>query len=135
MKNRFDLEFDPPAAIGTVVLRDIETGKRSVEIRVILDTGSDVTLLPKRIVDESRSLVSTAPAIELEAFDGTSRQYESVTAQVVFLGKRISGVYFLVDESIGILGRDVLNHYALLFDGPALEWVRIDSDVELGDPS
>jgi hypothetical protein len=46
--------------------------------------------------------------------------------QVIFLGKRFTGKYCVIDEKIGILGRDVLNQVSILFDGVNLEWKAQD---------
>jgi hypothetical protein len=45
-----------------------------------------------------------------------------VTLDLIFLKRTIRGKYVVVDSSVGILGRDVLNHLAILLDGPSLSW-------------
>ena len=32
------------------------------------------------------------------------------------------GRFLLTDQEWGLIGRDVLNHVSLLFDGPGLNW-------------
>ena len=40
-------------------------------------------------------------------------------------GRRIfRGQFLLIDQPIGILGRNILNEVSLLFDGPRLEWTE-----------
>jgi hypothetical protein len=39
-----------------------------------------------------------------------------------FLNRVFRGRYLVTDEQIGILGRDVLNHVAVLLNGPRQEW-------------
>ncbi len=58
----------------------------------------------------------------LEGFDGSQTSAEVIYLQVVFLGNRFTGKYCVIDDEIGILGRDVLNEFAILFDGKNLEW-------------
>jgi hypothetical protein len=41
---------------------------------------------------------------------------------MIFLGRVYRGRYVLIDSSQGVLGRDVLNHLAILFDGPGKQW-------------
>jgi len=39
-----------------------------------------------------------------------------------FLGKRVAGEYLLTETNYGVLGRDVLNLFRLVFDGPGSVW-------------
>jgi hypothetical protein len=41
---------------------------------------------------------------------------------MVFLDRVFRGRYLVTEEERGILGRDVLNHLALLLDGPRQRW-------------
>ena len=43
-------------------------------------------------------------------------------ADVLFLSRAFKGRFLLTDQNRGILGRDVLNHLPILFDGPSLAW-------------
>ncbi len=47
--------------------------------------------------------------------------------QIVFQGKRFTGEFCLIDDEIGVLGRDVLNQVSILLDGPNLVWDVIES--------
>lgn len=46
----------------------------------------------------------------------------AVNLDMLFLRRLFKGQYLVIDEGRGILGRDVLNHLALLLDGPRLRW-------------
>jgi hypothetical protein len=46
----------------------------------------------------------------------------AVNLDMLFLKRLFKGQYLVIDEERGILGRDVLNHIALLLDGPRLRW-------------
>ena len=39
----------------------------------------------------------------------------------------------LIDQEWGIMGRDVLNHVALLLDGPKLTWSEQSRQVKVAD--
>jgi hypothetical protein len=39
---KYDDTFEPPAPIAEIVLRDMQTGKRSEKFKMILDTGADI---------------------------------------------------------------------------------------------
>jgi hypothetical protein len=89
---------------------------------MLLDTGADVSLLPKASV---ASLVAAEPAIgeyELEAFDGTRSRAPVAQLELLLLGKSFRGQFLLIDGEHGILGRNVLNSLAILLDGPAQTW-------------
>jgi hypothetical protein len=65
--------------------------------------------------------------VKLEWFDGSTREAESVELEASFFGGRFRGRYALVDQLHGIIGRNLLNHFRLLFDGPAKTWQRVAS--------
>ena len=43
---------DPPAPIAQVALRNLDSGEMVVDVPLLLDTGADVTLLPRNIVEQ-----------------------------------------------------------------------------------
>lgn len=127
MKTEFDPSFDPPAPIGTVLIRNRTTGERSDEIKMLLDTGADVSLLPEDRIPASVLDSARFGTVRLTGFDGSSRSYRSIELQIVFRGKRFTGEFCLIDDDIGVLGRDVLNQVSILLDGPNLVWDVIES--------
>ncbi len=114
--------FDPPAPLATVVVRT-EDGRRSVAgVPMLIDSGSDVTLLPELLVRELGLQADERPAYQLVAFDGSSSTANSVHCDLILLGRVYRGAYLLVKSTCGILGRDILNHLSLVLDGPRLNW-------------
>ena len=115
--------FDPAAPVASVVLRNPNKGVTIENVLLLMDTGADVTLLPKSAVDQIG--VSPLPQrYELMGFDG-SRSFASVVElDMIFLERVFQGRYLLIDDEQGILGRDVLNQVALLLDGPRRTWVE-----------
>jgi len=59
---------------------------------------------------------------EVLAFDGSKIAAECVQCELIFLRTVYRGVYLVVDQPAGYLGRDVLNHISLVLDGPQLNW-------------
>ena len=114
--------FDPPAPLALVSVQSEPPGVVIHDIPMLLDTGADVSLLPRSHV---ASLVSPeAKQYELEAFDGTKSTAPAVTAELRLLGKSFRGQFLLIDGWHGVLGRNVLNNLSLLFDGPSRKWAE-----------
>lgn len=114
--------FDPPAALALVTVKSEELSLVIHDVPMLLDTGADVSLLPR-----SRVAMPVAPGAkqyELQAFDGTTSTAPVVTAEIQLLGKSFRGQFLLIDREYGILGRNVLNNLALVFDGPIRKWME-----------
>ena len=89
---------------------------------MLLDSGADVTLLPKAAVDVSGVAIVPGKHYELMGFDGSRSFAPVVQLELVFCRRTFRGQFLLVDRSRGILGRNVLNSISLLLDGPHLTW-------------
>jgi predicted aspartyl protease len=44
--------FDPPAPVAHVTLRNPDNGARVSDVLLLFDTGADVTLLPRSVVEQ-----------------------------------------------------------------------------------
>lgn len=89
-----------------------------------LDTGADVTLVPQQAVHRLELTILTDTMYELEGFDGSKSQVTSVKLNMIFCRRTFRGKFLLIDKPIGIIGRDILNHVPILFNGPQLEWTE-----------
>jgi len=50
---KYDAEnFDPPAPVAYVILRNPATGVSLSDVPMLIDTGADVTMLPRTYVNE-----------------------------------------------------------------------------------
>ena len=116
-----DRLFSPPAPVVYTTLRNSHTGNTQSDVPMLIDSGADVTLLPKS-VSASLQVERAGMSYELIAFDGTKSHAEAVRAELVFLQRTFKGQFLLIDQEIGILGRDILNHVCLVLDGPRLQW-------------
>jgi hypothetical protein len=87
---------------------------------MLLDTGADVSLMPRSFV--SALVTPDAKQYELEAFDGTKSTAPAVVVELELLGKTFRGQFLLIEGWHGVLGRNVLNNLSLLFDGPSQKW-------------
>lgn len=114
--------FDPPAPVAEVVLRNPESGTNVPGVLLLVDTGADVTLLPRRAVEQLGVSPLADQRYELMAFDGSKSFASVVILELLFLKRAFRGRYLVVEGERGILGRDILNHVTLLLDGPNRQW-------------
>ena len=114
--------FDPPAPLALVIVRSEQQDLVIHDVPMLLDTGADVSLLPRSRVEALAS--AHARQYELEAFDGARSSAPAITAEVQFLGRSFRGQFLVVDNWHGVLGRNVLNNLSLLFDGPSCRWME-----------
>jgi hypothetical protein len=116
------VHFDPPAPVARVILRCPQTASQVADVQVLLDSGADVTLLPRAAAIQLGTAATLEQRCELMGFDGSRSFAEVVFLDVILLGKAFRGRYLLTDDPCGILGRDVLNHLSIRLDGPGLIW-------------
>jgi hypothetical protein len=88
---------------------------------MVLDSGADISALPRGVVD-ALALAPGDRAYEVMAYDNTVRECLSVRAEVVFLRGHFTGQFVVLDQEVGVLGRNILNHFVVTLDGPHLEW-------------
>jgi predicted aspartyl protease len=115
-------QFDPPAPVASVTLRHLETGAALFDVPMLIDTGADVTLLPRDVVEKIGVIPVPEKVCEVQGFDGSVQFAEMVQLELVFLGKKFRGQFLVTDQPQGILGRNILNAVALLLDGPHINW-------------
>lgn len=116
------VHYDPPAPLAQVTLRDQISGNSITDVFLLIDTGADITLLPRVVVERLGIKPQAGLSYEVIGFDGTKSTAQAVDLDVIFLQKAFRGKYLLIDDERGILGRDVLAGVSLLLDGPELEW-------------
>lgn len=122
MPNYDALHYSPPAPVAQVSLRDIGSQSLLPNVLLLIDTGADITLLPRAAV-EILGVSTSGTDYELLGFDGTKSTAKAVELDMIFLKKAYRGRYLLIDSEHGVLGREVLCHIALLLNGPAQEWL------------
>lgn len=112
-----DRLFVPPAPLLNARLRDPHSGTVVPDVLLLIDTGADVTLLPLGAVSAA-GIEQTGSSYELLAFDGKSSSVGAVRAELLMLGRTFRGQFLVIDQEVGILGRNILNALPLLLDGP-----------------
>jgi len=120
---RYDARrFDPPAPVASVTLRTMDQSKRQPNVAMIIDSAADVTMLPAFSAAQLGLQPDPQRRYEVTAFDGNKSDTAAVECEVVFLARAFRGKFGILDDEVGILGRDILNHLAIVLDGPRLTW-------------
>ena len=105
--------FDPPAPVAYVTLRDPATGATLSDVPMLIDTGADVTLLPRDSVDQLGTERAIDTAYEIQGFDGESKLANVVELELVFLGRKFAGefhVYQLLSARVEPCGHRAGQH-------------------------
>jgi predicted aspartyl protease len=114
--------FNPPAPLARVTIRHPSSGATVSDVPMLLDTGADVTLLPQVFIEQLGIRVDSNEGYELMGFDGNTSIARVVEVDLLFLRRAFKGRFLLINQEWGLLGRDVLNHVSLVFDGLHLDW-------------
>jgi hypothetical protein len=122
MPNYDASHFDPPAPVARVMLRNPRSGATVSDVLLLLDTGADVTLIPRMMVERLGVSLLADQQYELMGFDGSKSFTSVVMLDMIFLRRVFRGRYLVIEEERGILGRDILNHVTVLLDGPQQQW-------------
>ena len=117
--------FDPSAPLARVTLRAIQTRKIIPDVPMLIDSGSDLTLIPEASIAELGPNLGLDKRVELQGFDGRVTAARSVELDLIFLGITFRGRLAVVDSTVGVLGRNVLNRFAIFLDGPNLNWEEL----------
>jgi predicted aspartyl protease len=113
--------FEPPAPVAYVTLRNPATGALLSDVPMLIDTGADATVLPNNAV-EQLGISAEDTDFEVQVFDGEIKRLKLARLELYVLGKKFAGEYLLIDRPIGILGRNILNNIRILLDGPRSKW-------------
>jgi hypothetical protein len=97
-------------------------GRVASNVLLLIDSGADVSFLPRAPVADLIDKSQQSTEYEVEAFDGTKSTASVAQLEVRFLGKSFRGQFLLLDAPYGFLGRNMLNNVSLLLDGPSLNW-------------
>ena len=120
---RYDAtDCDSPAPVAQVALRNVHSGEMVADVPLLLDTGADVTLLPRSTVEQLGVQLAAGQRYELMGFNGSMNSAPVVMLDLLFLKRAFRGRYLVIEEGRGVMGRDILNYLALLLDGPQQQW-------------
>lgn len=114
--------FNPPAPLARVTLRNSGNGKTVADVSMLIDSGADVTLIPQHSVNQPGLIIEPDAGYEVMGFDGRKSTAQAASLDLIFLRRTFRGRFLVSTQEWGIVGRDVLNHVALLLDGPRSVW-------------
>jgi hypothetical protein len=117
--------FAPPAPLAYVTLRNRDSSKTLPNVPMLLDSGADITLIPKSALSQLGLNPDLEATYELAGFDGSISLAAAVQLELLLLGRTFKGQFLVIDQEWGIIGRNIMNSIALLFDGPRLQWEEI----------
>jgi predicted aspartyl protease len=110
----------PPAPLALLNVAAIGSDDWATDIPALIDTGADLTVLPEQVAARLGLIpVEHTPAT---GFDGHTSMLPVFAVQLVIRDFAPLEVEVLggVAEWYAILGRDVLNRFKLVLDGPNL---------------
>jgi hypothetical protein len=120
---RYDSEcFMPPAPVASVVICTRDRIKTIPDVSMLIDSGADLTLIPRKCVDELGLRDEPIEGCVLEGFDGSMAVARAVNVELHFLQYVFKGTFAVTEAEIGVLGRNVINRLSLVLDGPRLTW-------------
>jgi len=96
--------------------------REQLSVPALLDTGSEITCIPiwcrRKIFRYSAGTHCQIKTVSGEIFGG-----RSVNMTISVGGTALDNIEaFVLDLPYALIGRDVLDHFRITFDGPAHEW-------------
>ena len=113
MKYSYSEEFLPPALVMPAEFGIPHQDDVSFKCRAKLDTGADVSVVPRKFIERFRPLAFNTLCIRQ-----TGRREHSYLLEIMIAGHRYSVEAVAHDASYALIGRDVLNQAVLIADGP-----------------
>ena len=115
-------QFTPPAPLAMVTVRTRDHARTAPDVPMLVDSGADCTLIPRACAERLGLRGEPEEDFLLIGFDGSTSPAIVVDAEVHFLGRTFRGQFPLIDEEVGVLGRNLLNRLSIVLDGPRLHW-------------
>lgn len=113
--------FNLPAPMANVTLYNPVNGGKISNVAMLMDLGSDVTIVPEVYALSSGITPLPGQYEEVMGFDGNRQPAPIAQVEIHFVDRIFRGRVLLgKEEEYGILGRNILNLLSLLFDGPRL---------------
>lgn len=113
-------QVTPPAPFVYVAVRTCDAGQELGDLPAQLDTGASRTVIPWRVVEHLGLVPLDQISVEGVGGHRVSMPTFLVQIQIRPLQPVTVEVAAHKDEPFVLLGRDVLNHFRIVLDGPQL---------------
>src|SRR5262245_50842323 len=90
--------FTPPAPVARVTLRRSGTSTTIEQVPMLVDSGADVTLVPKMFIETIGVSATEESSYELMGFDGTKSKAPAVELDLVFEKRAFVGRFLVIDR-------------------------------------
>jgi predicted aspartyl protease len=119
MKHPYDKMYQPPFPALSVVLSNSDEGLRTAAEKALIDTGSDGTLVPVALLQNT--LAPVLSETRIRSHWGEWRSVQLFLVDIELNGLTLPGMFVVGDDTGDeiVLGRNVLNKLDLALDGPA----------------
>lgn len=125
----YNSEFDPPAPVLAVQITGIVHSRPRATLPALLDAGSDFTAVPANLVSRLK-LYAVRPQI-LEDFSGETREEFLYGVRLGYASRPAREMQVMVTGlPFVILGRDWLEDYYLLLNGPEQTFLLSDTPLQ-----
>jgi predicted aspartyl protease len=113
----YNTSHDPPAPVAQVTVANAMRRRRHRSAPALLDTGSDITAIPRSLANTLQ--LYPIGQIRLEDVQAQTLQVLTYAVQLTIAGLIIPRLeVILTGLDYVVLGRDVLNRFYVLLNGP-----------------
>jgi predicted aspartyl protease len=113
----YDISQNPPAPMLQVTISGVRRTFPHRTMSALLDTGGDVTAIPRALVNILR--LYKVGQIQIEGVEGAPNIFHLYAVKLKLNGITIPRVEVIAtDLDIVVVGRDVLNQFYFLLNGP-----------------
>ena len=112
--------FNPPAPIIKTQISHPSGKYEEINFEMQIDSGADMTCIPESIVE----LIPNLRSGSINVLDYNGKLTTRITKYIIIVigNQRLLTNAILVENEIGLLGRDILNKYRTILDGPNLKF-------------
>ena len=113
----YDSRFDPPAPVFPVQVSSPVSP--ALTLSAFVDSGSDATVIPRSIIQNLR--LRRLRYARVQGF-GSGVERSPVFSLLISVERHEPEIIEVIawDEDYVLLGRDIINHWQVLLDGPGL---------------
>jgi|SRR6267142_3564059 len=110
-----------PAPEVSLAIQSPVRNDQKRDVVCVIDTGACVSCMPRRILEQLELKDYTTRNIAWGS--GRISTHRMFAVNLVVYSVLLNDIWILeTDKTYGLLGRDVLNAYRLLCDGPSRKW-------------